>query len=87
MMSMKEIVCTVSVRLAVSNERLLLWKKTNTNVHLKPLALQKQLINHFGIKVLSTTCELLQNGEEGDDSEWSLNLTDGFTIQSDIYAA
>ena len=56
-MILKKIVCAVSVRLAVSNERLLLWIKQTTNIHLKPFVLQEQLINHFGLKVLSTACE------------------------------
>ena len=69
----------LSVRLAVSNERLFMWKKQTTNVRLKPLVLQKQQFNHFALKSLSTACEVVQDGE------WALNLTDGFMIQFVIY--
>ena len=42
-MSMKIIVCSVSVGLAVSNEKI-------ANVRLKPLVLQEQQFKHFGLK-------------------------------------
>ena len=85
MIGMKKIVCAASVRLTVLNERLLLWKKETTNVYLKSLVLQEQHINHFGRKLLSTPCEVVQDNDKGDDSDWALNLTDGFMIQFDIY--
>ena len=47
-----------------------------TKVRLKPLFLQEQHINHFGLKLLSTVCELVHNGDKCDDSNWALNLTD-----------
>ena len=61
MMSMKKI---VSVRLAVSNERLLLWQKQQI-----AFALQKQHVNHFGLQLLSTACVLVQDDDEWDDSD------------------
>ena len=74
---MKKIVCAVSVRLAVSNEHL----KEKTNIIWN---LQEQLINYFGLKVVSTACELVQHSDKWDDSNWTLNLTHGFIIQFDI---
>ena len=83
-MSMKKIVCAISVRLAVSNESLFHRENKTTNVHLKPLVLQEQLINHFGLKVLSTACEVVPHGDKWDNSDWTLNLTDSFMIQFDM---
>ena len=77
---MKRIVCAVSVRLAVSNKRLLLCKKQTKNLHLKPSVLQEQLINHLGLKVLSTPCEVVQDNDKWNDTDWTLNSTDGFMI-------
>ena len=53
LMSMKKFICAVSVRLAVSNDRLFLWKKQTTNVRLKPLVSQKHRIHLFGLKLLA----------------------------------
>ena len=57
------------------------YLKKITNFHLKPLVLQKQHIKHFSLKLLSTPCEVVQDGIKWDDSDWALNLTDGFMIQ------
>ena len=81
MMRMKKMVWAVSVRLAVSNERLLLWKKHTTKVLLKPLVLLEQHINYIDLKLLSTACEVVQDGDKWDDGDCTLNLTDGFMIQ------
>ena len=78
MMSMKKIVwCGVSVRLAVSNNFLLLKKK---KIRLKPLVLHEQHINHFGLKLISKACEVVQDGDKWIDSDRALNLIDGFII-------
>ena len=74
---MKKIVCAVSVRLAVANERLLLWKN-------KQLVLQEQHINHFGLQLLSTACEVVQDAGKWVDMDCEFNLPNGFMIQFDI---
>ena len=71
MMSMKQIVRTVSIRLAVFNKRLLLWHTQATNVSLKP-HIQEQHIYNFTLKLASTACEAVLYGDKWDDNGWAL---------------
>ena len=56
------------------------------NVRLKrSLVLQEQHIKHFGLKLLSTSREIVQDGDKWLDCDGLLNLTDGFMIHFAIY--